>query len=389
MDNSVLSRGSRPRNRRALIVAAAGDLFARRGYARVGMSEIAEAVAIGPSALYRHFSGKQDLLREVITEGLVPIRDTLSAPGLRGRAALRGLAAIGVEHRPLGVLWQREARHLADDDRARLRRELREIGALAAGHVRLARPGLDDGAAALLAWSVIAVAASVSFHRVDLSRVPAADLLAGLIDAVLDTGLPDPGERAPSPPAVGMLPASRREALLIEAVRMFAERGYTGVAIEDIGAAVGIAGPSVYNHFPAKLDVLTTACRRGIGLLYMDLTAAYTAASAAPDALRALIRSYTRFTRVHPDFVTLLISEIGHLPEEERHSVRRAQYDYVSEWVHLLGLTRRDIDPIAARIRVHAALSVPNDAARTPRLRRGRGTPAALERVAAGILGIA
>ncbi len=43
---------------------------------------------------------------------------------------------------------------------------------------------------------------------------------------------------------------------------MFATHGYAEVGIEDIGNAVGIAGPSVYNHWPTKLDLLVTALRR-------------------------------------------------------------------------------------------------------------------------------
>ena len=55
-------RGTRPRNRRRLIVAAAAELFASRGYAQVSMADVADAVAVRPSALYRHFRGKDDLL---------------------------------------------------------------------------------------------------------------------------------------------------------------------------------------------------------------------------------------------------------------------------------------------------------------------------------------
>src|SRR5258708_34199432 len=64
------ARGTRPANRRQLIIAAAADLFSRKGYAAVGMGDVAEAVAIGPSALYRHFRGKRDLLAAVVGDAL-------------------------------------------------------------------------------------------------------------------------------------------------------------------------------------------------------------------------------------------------------------------------------------------------------------------------------
>ncbi|MBI0385672.1 helix-turn-helix transcriptional regulator, partial [Streptomyces albiflaviniger] len=36
---------------------------------------------------------------------------------------------------------------------------------------------------------------------------------------------------------------SRREQILKEAARLFAERGFHGVGVDEIGAAVGISGP--------------------------------------------------------------------------------------------------------------------------------------------------
>jgi Bacterial regulatory proteins, tetR family len=44
---------------------------------------------------------------------------------------------------------------------------------------------------------------------------------------------------------------------------LFAERTYAGVSIEEVGAALGIAGASVYNHFPSKSGILITALARG------------------------------------------------------------------------------------------------------------------------------
>lgn len=364
-------RGTRPRNRRALIVAAAADLFYERGFDQIGMSDIAEAVAIGPSALYRHFAGKQDLLHEVLAHGLLPVRELLEDLDPHDRAATAArLAALGLDHRQLGVLWQREARHLSGENRALIRAEIRTIGRLLADSVRAARPGLSAPAAALLGWAIISVLTSNSFHRLDLPRAQHERLLAELVETVLDSPVADGfGEAPPVPPHPGLTPRSRREALLAQAVRMFADQGYTGVGIEDIGAAVGIAGTSIYNHFPTKRDLLTTALERGSAALFMDLSAIYAEAADPAGALRLLVGSYTGFVLRHHDIVSLMITELEHLPERERHACRQAQYDYVSEWVHLYLQLDPGQDVAAARIRVQAALSIANDAARTFRPR--------------------
>ena len=45
--------------------------------------------------------------------------------------------------------------------------------------------------------------------------------------------------------------------MLRHAARLFAERGYRGTAVEDIGAACGISGPAVYKHFTNKQAILS------------------------------------------------------------------------------------------------------------------------------------
>ena len=169
---------------------------------------------------------------------------------------------------------------------------------------------------------------------------------------------------------------------------MFAAHGYTQVSIEDIGNAVGISGPSVYNHWPNKLDLLVTTLRRGAAALAMDVSTVYRLAADAAGALRMLIGFYVALSHTHHEIIGLLITDIGHLPDGERHAIRRAQRDFVSEWVHLLRLDQPQLNLVAARIRVHAALSVANDIARTPHLHRDPSVPAAVEIICTRLLGL-
>ncbi|WP_285138285.1 TetR/AcrR family transcriptional regulator [Microbacterium sp. lyk4-40-TSB-66] len=50
--------------------------------------------------------------------------------------------------------------------------------------------------------------------------------------------------------------AERRAALLAAAARLFAERGYDGVTLGDIGEAAGVSGPAVYRHVAGKQALL-------------------------------------------------------------------------------------------------------------------------------------
>lgn len=367
-DASAPARGTRPRNRRTLILAAATRLFAERGFDQIAMSDIAEAVDIRPSALYRHFAGKHELLREALTSSLAPFLEGLSTLDLRDRAtALPRLAALALDNRNLGVLWQREARHLAPADRDTVRDGVSGLGRRLTPRIQRARPELSPPAADLLAWSIIAVLDSLSFHHLELPRPAYDELLVDLIETVLDTPVPDTFGQAPRTPhdRPGLTPRSRREALLAQAVRMFATQGYASVGIEDIATAVGIAGPSVYKHFTSKRELLSTAYRRGIALVFADLASDLAHAIDPADGLQRLLRSYIRVTLHHDDLVHLMITEMKHLPDDDRLTARQAQHEYLREWTHLLP----EKHPTTARIRVQAALTVANNAARSPHLR--------------------
>ncbi len=68
------NRPNRPRlSRRDELLSVAADLFAERGFAKVTVDDIGNAVGISGPALYHHFDGKESLLGEM----LVRISDSL------------------------------------------------------------------------------------------------------------------------------------------------------------------------------------------------------------------------------------------------------------------------------------------------------------------------
>ncbi|WP_461639203.1 TetR/AcrR family transcriptional regulator, partial [Leucobacter sp. BZR 635] len=56
-------------------------------------------------------------------------------------------------------------------------------------------------------------------------------------------------------------PRSTKERLLEQAARLFAERGYAGVSLEDIAQAAGFTKGAVYSHFGSKEQTFLAALR--------------------------------------------------------------------------------------------------------------------------------
>lgn len=351
-------------------MAAASGLFRDRGYHNVSATDVAAAVGISAPALYRHFRGKQELLYHVVLAGLGSLDATLTQA--QNLADMLSAMSVGAaDGRGLSILWQREARHLPDDEREQLRRYLSQTAARMAALIGSARPGLAGPDAELLAWATLAVYGSLATHRASLPRRRLEALLrhlgASAACCVIAAAPPGLAPRRPDAEDPG-LAVSRREQILTEAIRLFDERGFQSVSTDDIGAAVGTSGPSVYKHFPAKSDLLAAAVTRAGERRHLGSTQALAAAASPRDALPGLLRAYIDFALEHSHLIGLLISEPDQLPDRDRRGARQVQRDYIALWVALLDQARPGLDTAEARIRIHAAHTVVHNAVRTSRL---------------------
>ena len=130
--------------------------------------------------------------------------------------------------------------------------------------------------------------------------------------------------------------AERSDAILREAARLFAERGYNGVSLEDIGAAVGVSGPAVYRHFAGKQALLGAVLVK----VSEELVAGGTAVSAHStddhERMRALIRFHVDFALGNADVIRVQDRDVAHLADADRAEVRRLQRTYIGLWIDAL-----------------------------------------------------
>lgn len=367
-----MSKKSRPPDRKKLILAAAEMQFVERGYEHVTLEEIAVSVEIVPSALYRHFSGRSEILREIVKQASGKIHEVLLDTDFTDPAkALVKISQFLLDNKSFGVIWGREVKHLPIEQRLLLHPIVRDIESEIAIHVHEYRPDLDFLTCELVAASIFAVLLSPSFNHLKISRDRHVALLTKLSLTVLNSPInSNLKTESGSKHRLGLISYSRREALLQKAIQLFSERSYASVNIEDIGSSLGIAGPSCYNYFSSKVQILETAFERGTSHLFLGVTESLSGSGTPEVALRSLIKSYVHFGFSHPDLVDVLITETRNLPEDVRKATIFAQQSYIDEWVHLLSVINKELDLIAARAQVQAALSLVNDIVRTRHLRQ-------------------
>ncbi|WP_435405419.1 SACE_7040 family transcriptional regulator [Mycolicibacterium komossense] len=154
--------------------------------------------------------------------------------------------------------------------------------------------------------------------------------------------------------------SDRRSKLLAAAERLFAERGFLAVRLEDIGGVAEVSGPAIYRHFPNK-EALLVELLVGISARLLDGGRAVVAeADSADTALAGLVDFHLDFAFDESDLIRIQDRDLIHLPAAALRQVRRSQRQYVEVWVRVLRQLDPAVDESDARLMAHAAFGLLN-----------------------------
>jgi AcrR family transcriptional regulator len=197
MSNNVtlkrrLTRAEAKARTRGLLLEAAGDVFARKGFAAASVEEIAETAGFSTGALYSNFAGKEELFAELLSsqggdrlaEAARIVADEDASPEDRRKALGRLLVADkDADTAPLQAeLWlyairKPELRELLSSQFRAARDSLAQILAAKAG----TRDGGSEVPPDAVATALLALFQGlVQLRRIDPADVP-EDLYASAI----------------------------------------------------------------------------------------------------------------------------------------------------------------------------------------------------------------
>lgn len=144
------------------------------------------------------------------------------------------------------------------------------------------------------------------------------------------------------------------------AADLFAEKGFRGVSIAELGAACGFSGPALYRHFRSKDAVLAEMLVSISDELLAEGRRRVREAADPVEALRALIDWHVSFALEHKSLIVVQDRDWSALPLEAREKVRETQRKYVDVWAKQLRNIEPDLSLKQARASVHAAFGLLN-----------------------------
>lgn len=123
------------RLKRETIVAAAVELFYKKGYARTTLEEVADAIKVTKPFIYAHFKSKTELLAEICMRGtrlshaaLLRATAQLGTPTEKLEAITRDFMLAVLNHQAHAVIYSREEKDLDPADREAINELRREFG---------------------------------------------------------------------------------------------------------------------------------------------------------------------------------------------------------------------------------------------------------------------
>jgi AcrR family transcriptional regulator len=143
----------------------------------------------------------------------------------------------------------------------------------------------------------------------------------------------------------GRTPRAVREAQMVAAAeRLFSERGYHGVSMDEIATASGISKPMLYEYFGSKEGLFLACVERARGRLFEEIARAVRGAEQAEDALRAGVEAFLAFADEQRETWTVLFGEGGRF-NEAASAIRAEQAGLIAQLLRELPGWEREPDP--------------------------------------------
>ncbi len=258
------------------ILKSAISVFAVNGFAEATVSQIANGAGLAGSGLYKHFSGKEEILFTIIENFLVKSGTTL-------KEHLQGIC--GAENKLRKAIWFHCKQYSGNRDVIKIVLESRSyprfyrstaytaLKEYASVFSQILREGIDEGlfgeltSEHILRDMVLGAVDHIAIYWIVRESGNSLEQAETLHQMVMD---------AVTPPADKDARLSKKERtrnrIINEAMALLADKGFNDTSMLEIAKAANVAEGTVYEHFGNKENLLIAIPQKKLSELYDDIS---------------------------------------------------------------------------------------------------------------------
>ena len=151
---------------------------------------------------------------------------------------------------------------------------------------------------------------------------------------------------------------SRQKQFIAVAARLFSERGYHAVGINEISAELSLSGPAIYRHYPSKEALLVAVLNETITSHLEEVRNIVSSITDDRETLDAIVQDHIDFVFDQSAHIVTWRNEFRNLPESDRHRLRYLQRLYTEEWVRTVRKLRPELDDARVKAMCDAAIAL-------------------------------
>src|SRR5262245_36694808 len=155
--------------------------------------------------------------------------------------------------------------------------------------------------------------------------------------------------RSPTGTRARSRPRYRREIIVVEAVRLFREKGFAGTTLNDIADAVGIVTSALYRHFPSKTHIFFELLSRSQDRLERSFAEARAQNSRPFDVIEAIVRAAIVQHRESGNVLAHLREAMNSVPRPMLDAMLERQAMIDRQWAELFREAKPNISSDQAR----------------------------------------
>lgn len=144
--------------------------------------------------------------------------------------------------------------------------------------------------------------------------------------------------------------SSKREIIIVQAAKLFKEKGYKAASMRELATALGVEAASLYNHIESKNELLNAICMNVANRYTSHINSIESEQSTVINKFEKLLRFHVKEMMVNYEEVYVTDHDWRNMEEPHLSEYREMRRNYRMQFASVVqkGIDQKEIKPIDA-----------------------------------------